>query len=425
MNVLHINATSHTGGAALAMQRLHQALLDQGHQSRFLVGRTKFPEEPNVNLVWDQAIGKPTILDRVQSRIGNQIERFWGLHPWANRPLLEIPSSPLVDWADIIDLRNLFSGFFNLWALPELSRKISVVWRLPDMWGLTGHCAYPYDCQRWITGCFDCPLLTKDGRKKVEPPPTRFDGTRRVWKAKQGLYQQSKLQIVVTTQWMKRNVDQGILQGAESVNVISNGVNLDLYRPIPQKEARKKIELPTEKKIVLWAAGSRGNYRKGYTLALEALNSLRQSGKDMPLLITMGGDRGWEGEEPDIPIRHLGYIRDPKKQALVYAAADVFLLTTLADAQPQTALESLACGTPVIAFPVGPMPDMIQKWEGGLLTEKISGSSLKEALEIFFANPKKHDKLRKTCRNQAEEKYNLSRQTQAYVDLYQDLLAEK
>ena len=120
---LHINATSHTGGAARAMRRLHTTLVEKGHDSQFLVGRSIDPEDPIFNLIWDEICTLPFSSESIKSRIGNQIEKYIGIHPWANRTNLRITDTPLYQWADIIDLRNLFGGYFNLWSLPRLIRS--------------------------------------------------------------------------------------------------------------------------------------------------------------------------------------------------------------------------------------------------------------------------------------------------------------
>ena len=422
MRVLHVNTTSHIGGAARAMRRLHEALIEKNHQSQFLVGRSKYPQDPQVHLIWDEVSSFRSLTNSLISRIGNRVEKYKGIHPWSNRTTLRIVDSPIYQWADIIDLRNLFGGYFNLWSLPALSAEKPVVWRLPDLWALTGHCAYPYDCQRWKTGCHHCPLLTREGRKIVEPSPTVWDGTRRVWQAKKNLYQKSKLHIIVTTKWMQENVRQSILGNALSINVISNGVNLEIFRPIPRSEARSKLGLPSDEKILLWAAGGKGNYRKGYHLVVKALEEIQSRGESSPTLLTMGGEEGWNIPEPLQKIHHLGYISDAKQQALIYAAADAFLCATLADAQPQTALESLACGTPIIAFDVGPMPDLAIDGETGFIALETTAQSLREEIEKFLLAEDIFPEMRKQCRNQALEKYDLSKQTEEYIRLYQEIL---
>ncbi len=425
MQVLHINATSHTGGAARAMRRLHSALEEKGHQSQFLVGRSIKPDDPQVHLIWDEIAPYRSLTKSLKSRVGNQLEKYIGIHPWANRPALRIAETDLYQWADIIDLRNLFGGFFNLWSLPQLSKNKPVVWRMPDLWAVTGHCAYPYDCPRWKTGCYDCPLLTSQGRTIVEPTPTILDGTRRVWRAKKNIYQRSKLHIIVTTNWMRDQVNESILGNALSLNVISNGVDLEIFKPISKVEARKTLDLDPEGKYLLWAAGGKGNRRKGYHLAIQALEEIQANGNLKTTLLTMGGKEGWDKPDTLENVVHYGYIREPEKQSTIYAAADAFLCTTLADGQPQTALESIACGTPVIAFDLGPMPGLVFNDKTGQIVPQATAQSLYKTIVKFLVQEDQHPFMREYCRKEALQKYDLGKQTQKYVDLYEKILKEK
>ncbi len=422
MHVLHINATSHTGGAARAMRRLHSALVEKGHQSQFLVGRSIAPEDPLVHLIWEEIARYETLINRIQSRIGNQFSRYYGINPWSSRPALRVSETAPYDWADIIDLRNLFGGFFNLWSLPRLSKNKPVVWRMPDLWAVTGHCAYPYNCSRWKMGCHHCPLLTEEGRRLVEPSPTILDGTRRIWRAKKKIYQQSNIHIIVTTEWMRDQVRQSILGESLSINVISNGVNLDVFNPVPKREARKKLGLNPDGKYLLWAAGGRGNRRKGYHLAVEALEGLQANGELDATFLTMGGKEGWDKPDNLKRVKHYGYVREAHQQALIFSAADAFLCTTLADGQPQTALESLACGTPVISFDVGPMPEIVQEGITGVIASDLSANSLASVIQNHLLVEDKLADLRGKCREYAETHFDLREQTNQYVLLYEKIL---
>jgi len=426
MNILHINTLSHSGGAAKAMQRLHDELLVQNHQSEIIAGLNNQPGEPHNHCMSDVISPYQTSLGLFQSRLGSSIEDFLGLHPWTNRPTLDLPKTKLYKWADIIDLRNLHGRYFNLFVLPELSKGKSVVWRLPDLWALTGYCAYPYDCLKWKDGCHNCPLLKGEGRLLVEPkPPPRCDGTRRVWRMKREIYQKSKLHIVVTTDWMRKQVNQGILNDALSVNVISNGVDLDIYRPVEKQEARNQLGLPTNETILLWGAAGMGLMRKGYSYAAQAVERIQTSMEKKPMLITMGNPKKMDLKYPMEKSKHFGYIKDPSNQALLYAAADVFICSTLADGQPQTAIESLACGTPVIAFNIGPMPELVQDGKTGFIAPEVSVESLVTTLERALKDPNHLVKMRRYCRDEAENKYDLTKQTIKYIELYKKIMTEK
>lgn len=422
MRVLHINNTSHTGGAARAMQRLHLTMKKKGHESRIIVGRSIFPEDPELSIIWDEVSEFRSLSKSIKSRFGNQLEKLIGIHPWANLTTLNLVDTKLYQWADIVELRNLFGGFFNLWNLPRLSASKPVVWRLPDMWALTGHCAYPYYCVRWKSGCYKCPLLTSDGRKIVEPPPAKWDGTKRVWRAKKKLYQTSNLHVVLNSNWMRKQVQESILQNVLSINVISNGVNLRIYKPIDKREARKKLGLSADERILLWAAGGKGNFRKGYHLANKAMEIIQEKISTTSTFITMGSEEGWKQPDPIRKSRHFGYVKDPEKQALIYAAADVFLCTTLADGQPQTALESMASGTPVIAFDLGPMPEEVIDGVTGFIVPSQDVDGLVGGIERFLNNEDIHSVMGVNCRKQALEKYDLDKQTEKYIHLYEEIL---
>jgi glycosyltransferase involved in cell wall biosynthesis len=222
---------------------------------------------------------------------------------------------------------------------------------------------------------------------------------------------------------MKENVRQSILGDALSINVISNGVNLNIYKPRPKQEARSKLDLPLNGKYLLWAAGGKGNFRKGYHLVVEAMEEIQARSKSSPTLLTMGGEEGWSKSETLKKVHHFGYVKDPEKQAMIYAAADAFLCSTLADGQPQTALESLACGTPILAFDIGPMPDLAINGKTGLLAPDTTAKDLIYVIDAFLAMEENHPEMSVHCRSQAVEKYDIKKQTEAYIRLYEDILS--
>ena len=152
------------------------------------------------------------------------------------------------------------------------------------------------------------------------------------------------------------------------------------------------------------------------------MEKIQARSKSSLTLITMGGEEGWSKSDTLKNVHHFGYVKDPDRQALIYAAADAFLCSTLADGQPQTALESLACGTPILAFDIGPMPDLAINGKTGLLAPDTTAQDLINIIEAFFAMEGKHPEMNVNCRSQAVEKYDINKQTEAYVRLYEDIL---
>jgi glycosyltransferase involved in cell wall biosynthesis len=132
-------------------------------------------------------------------------------------------------------------------------------------------------------------------------------------------------------------------------------------------------------------------------------------------------------DKPEIldRVKHYGYVREAEKQALIFSAADAFLCPTLADGQPQTVLESLACGTPVIVFDVGPMPDLVENDKTGRIAPDKTSQSLLVAIQEFYEQDDLHPFMQDYCRKEARQKYDLAKQTKLYVDLYEKILKEK
>lgn len=161
MNILHINTLANTGGAARAMYRLHQGLKRQGHNSRILARRRAFAE-PDVHEISEIVGGRYSSLVRIIDAVGRRARGHLGIpytHYLSTKHILQ---SDLFKQARIVHLHNLHGGYFNYHLLPAFSARKPIVWTLHDMWSLTSHCAYSYDCRRWQTGCFDCPLQRRE-----------------------------------------------------------------------------------------------------------------------------------------------------------------------------------------------------------------------------------------------------------------------
>ena len=149
---------------------------------------------------------------------------------------------------------------------------------------------------------------------------------------------------------------------------------------------------------------------------------IQEKKSDVPMLITMGSQERWTNPDKLKKAHHFEYVREPEKQALIYSAADAFLCTSLAEGQPQTALESMACGTPVIAFDLGPMPEEVIDGKTGIIVQSPDAEALVGGIERFLDNEDLQPIFQKNCRQQALEKYDLDIQTEKYISLYEEIL---
>ena len=423
MNILHLNSSDH-GGAARAMVRLNQGLQRQGHNSQILVGQ-RMTQEPGIEDVNSQAQPFRSFVDKVLDPIALSLELRFSLNARSHRNSWHVPKMPIFQHADVINLHNLHGGYFNYRALTVLARHKPVVWTLHDMWALTGHCAYSYGCERWRTGCYSCPLLREPGRQIVEPAPVLVDHSRAVWESKRDVYSMTPLHVITPSKWLHNLVQESILSTASSIRFIPYGVDLDIFRPLERRIARQALDLPIDKYVVFFSAmgGSDGrtmNGRKGFSHLLQALERLPDS--QSIWLLTSGGVTDLERYTRHFNIRQLGHLSDEELQRKAFAAADLFVFPTLADNLPLVLIEALACGTPIVAFDVGGVSELVCHMETGYLARYKDADDLSHGIQVLLQDEGLRSLMSHHCRTIAESEYSLEVQAQRYLDVYEEAI---
>jgi glycosyltransferase involved in cell wall biosynthesis len=400
LNVLHISESDAAGGAGRAAYKLHRGLNGLGHVSRMLVGRKVTPDTDirplKRNLLW-------RVLDRASGELFDLLSLQYVFYPSSFGVLADA-------WfrsASVVQLHNLHGSYFGFTALPAISRLRPVVWQLHDQWGLTGHVAYSLDCERWRRGCGACPYLD-------EYPRLRSDTTALLYRLKDRVYSGSRLTLVVPSRWMADIVDASPLLGRFPVRYIPTGIDLAVFKPGDRDEARRRLRLPLDRKIVFFAAANINERRKGLHLLAEALRRL----DDPPLLLVAGSGTVARG----IETRYLGSVLDEEILADAYRAADVFAVPTLADVLTQTAPESIACGTPCISFDRGGVIDVVRHLETGYQARFGDIDELARALTTLLGDEDLLARLSARCREVAETEFSVDLQVQRYAGLYEELL---
>lgn len=419
MNVLHLNAFDTIGGAGWAMYRLHHGLKRLGHQSQLLVEH-QATLEAGIDYISRQARHYRTLTDKIVDRIGIPLGTRFGIGNWAYRNSWRIWQTPAFQKADVINMHNLHGSYFNFRALPEIAAHKPIVWTLHDMWAMTGHCAYAYDCERWRTGCHDCQLLKEPGRQIVEPPPVPIDRTRSVWEAKRYVYQQMQLYIITPSQWLCSLVRKSILSPASIVRCIPNGIDLNVFRPLDRKTARQALDLPEDTLIIFFSAQGVMHGRKGFLYFLQALEKLHDIHSTW--LLASGGKVELGEQAKRFKVRQLGHLSDEHLQRLAFTAADVFVFPTLADNQPLVLIEALACGTPIVSFDVGGVPEMVRHLETGYLARYKDANDFARGIQKLLKDDDLRHRMRLHCRKVAEEEYSSDLQARRYAGLYEEVV---
>lgn len=407
MKVLHIMSTPY-GGAANAALRLHLGLLENNIESKVLtIGtRNDFPEIYSyANISRWGWLMNPVIKKNSKDYYFNSLETFKGKSFTPEKFTLttspyNIESHPLVKKADIINL-HWVSEFINI---PSFFNSVNkpIVWTLHDMNPFTGGCHYSFDCDQFIdSSCRNCPQT--EGIE-FNAKTLALDA----FKSKQNIYKNKNINIVAPSLWLTRESQKSKLLGAFAHHQIPYGMPDNIFKPLKSEGFRKEFDLPLHKKLVLFVADSIDNYRKGIKFILEASKLLSA---DIHFVVVGKGTFDTEN------FTYLGEIKDQDKMALIYSAADLFVIPSLADNLPNTVLESLFCGTPVVGFNIGGIPDMVQDGVNGFLCNQISSVALAEtivkALRVNFD--------REQISEEVHDKYSMTKQAKSYIGIYQSL----
>ena len=406
LSVLHISTADNVGGSGRSAYRVHTGLKELGVRSRMLVGQ-KVTADQDVQLIAGPGFQK---VDRFFDRGLGRLSLQYLFYPSS----FYLPRHQWFKEADVIQLYNTHGNYFSHTALPMISRRRPVVWRLSDMWPMTGHCAYSFDCGRWQTGCGSCPILS-------DPPELYRDTTATLWRIKKWIYARSNLTIVAPSRWIAEMAAQSPLLRRFDVHVIPNGLDTKIFAPGPREEARLSLRIGPAERVIMFSAQLITDRRKGGHFMHAAIERLAASEENLTVLIVGKG-----GEETDLPssVRKivLGTIRDDRELATAYSAADVFVLPTLAENLPNGVLESMACGTPPVTFDVGGCRDAVRHMETGYLATYSDSDDLTEGIRLLLNDEELRRRLGRRSREVATSEYGTELQAKRFFSLYQDIL---
>ena len=403
MKILHINTLFSQGGAALLMRILAENL-NRNHsiEQLFIV---KENSSKNTEKVF-QTSGKTSLLGyKKLSRILSEQGFLYRFLPIESKFILKTISkiSP-----DIIHLHNIHGGYFQTNLLVKLSKIAPVVWTFHDMFPITGHCAHSFECEKWKTSCGNCARLDIY-------PAIKKDRTKNLWNYKNKIFNSTDFTIVTPSLWLKKCVEESFLKNKD-IRLIYNGINLENFKKTDKSETRKELGLPENKKIVLFSAdGGIQNPFKGGEFVFQAFEKLKNH-NDI-LFLNIGGESGQKSEN----WQNFGYVNDPQTMAKLYSASDIYLFPTLADNCPLTAIESLACGLPVVTFETGGVPEIVKNEKSGMVVEYKNGKMLVETLEKLLDDDELREKMAENAVN-ASKKFSSERMALEYLRLYKELL---
>ena len=407
MKVLLVSTSDMVGGGAIAAFRLMEALNNNGVKAKMLV-RDKLSSSVTVAQTG-------TIIPKVLERL--QIMSYLKGKLWQADTAdfgINITRTEEYEEADIIHLHWINQGMVSLSCLKKMIKDgKKIVWTLHDEWPYLGICHYRGECQE--TECRQCPLLPGNIAHKH-------------YLQKQNIYKKGNITFVGCSQWITDRAKQA-MPDAEVVH-INNCVPHNIFRHIDQMEARKKLDLPLDNKIILFCSQNLNDERKGFAFLQQALEKFTIHNSQFiiqgpqSMALDSHSPKGREGGDQlstlnsqlsTICIGKGGrYISSPEEMAMMYAAADVFVTPSLQDNLPNTIAEAMSCGTPCVGFNVGGIPEMIDHLQNGYVAQYKDVNDLAEGIQYVLT----HD-MREAALHKAASAYGETHVAQKYINVYE------
>jgi len=412
MNVLFLNATDIEGGAGRAAYRLLTGMRGLGVPARMLVQR-KSGDDP---AVIGPATSRGKVAGIVRPHLDQLLLRFYPRRQLTFFPAV-LPDSVAADVAplapDLVHLHWVAGGFLRVETLRRLGRPL--VWTLHDSWPFTGGCTMPLECRRYEQRCGQCPILGSARER---------DLSRWLWKRKHSAWKGLDLTIVTPSRWLGAAARASALFRDARVEVIPNGLDLVRFRPHDRRYARELLGLPQDRRLILFIGMNIVNDRnKGFHLLLPALEALRQNGwGEGAEVVVAGCSDPPPGVAMPLTTHFLGRLHDDVTLALLYSAADIFVLPSIQENLPNTVMEAMACGTPTVAFDQGGVPDLVAHGRTGFLARPGDPGDLARCMAGLLDNDAQREAFGHEARRVAEGEYSLETVARRYCALYEEIL---
>lgn len=421
MRIVLLNTWDCSGGAARAAFRLFRGLEDAGCEMAYLV-RDRVSAAERVTAL-DDFSGQERILEKlVQQHYlnANRTERSNTAFTFTLAGT-GFAGYPDLAEADVINL-HWVEKFLSLRSLDLLAASGKpLVWTLHDQRPFTGGCHYAAGCDGFQDNCRPCPQLRDDP----------FLLPHRVLLETETILRDADLTVVAPSRWLAEEAKKSRLFRDRRVEVIPNGVETEVFAPVNRDEARRWLGIDRPGPALLFGAERHGEKRKGFAALMAAMRiclkdqRFAQLSRQGEILVLTVGAADGEVEDLGLPVHHFGYINDDRLMAAVYGAADMFILPSLEDNLPNTMLEAMACGTPVIGFRTGGIPDLVRHGENGLLAGCGDPAELAAMILTLVFDAGARERFGTAARTRILEHCTQARQAAAYAGLFREIAGQR
>lgn len=453
LRIIEVSAADVGGGAERVCLNLTEAFRKKGHECILVAGKkqtreswifeARFIEQERLKGRIKETLRKGIVLFPKRARLlwlalrrpksfldvlrGREDFNF----PWTERLYKVAPFAP-----DILHLHNLHGGYFDLRVLPSLSKKVPTVLTVHDQWLFTGHCAHSLECNKWRTGCGNCPDLSRY-------PAIKKDATAFNWKRKKLIYERSRLYVSTPSKWLLDMIRESILSPAVvEAKVIPNGVDLRTFSPGDKMGERLRLGWAPEESVVLLCGRKIGRSPwRDLDTTRKGLELVSRSWQKCPVKVVVLGDEGPSSRWGNVELFFEPFKDKPSEVASFLRAADIFFHPSKADTSPNVVVEAMACRIPVVATAVGGIPELVKglKWDGhpahepsygredstGLLVRPQDPEAVARAITLLLADAELRADLGKNGTVEARRSFDLEKQVGKYLSWFDEILGSK
>jgi glycosyltransferase involved in cell wall biosynthesis len=429
MRVLIVNTSERTGGAAVAANRLMKALINNGVKAKMLVRDKEsdsltvvgLPKSPMLHwhFLWERFVvfcrlhfSRKNLFNIDIANTGSDITKL--------REFQE---------ADIIHLHWINQGMLSLNGIRKILQSGKpVVWTMHDIWPATAICHLTLGCHYFVNRCANCKYLPGGGGSS--------DLASRIWRKKQQMQADENIYYVACSRWLESEAKSSALLKGQKITSIPNPIDTHIYKKGNKQEARQRLGLPQDKKLILFASQRVTNENKGMSYLIDACQKLHsRDGSCVPevasersssayCVIILGGHAEEVVEQLPMKAYPLGYVNDEQRIVDAYNAADVFVLPSLSENLPNTIMEAMACGVPCVAFKVGGIPEEIDHLKNGYVATYRDAVDLAKGIE-WVLEEADYESLSQQAVHKVSQCYSQQSVALKYLDVYQQAMAFK
>jgi glycosyltransferase involved in cell wall biosynthesis len=407
--------TSHPANIGSGSERLiyqtAKGLIERGHDARVYVMNSHLDERPPFFVHQMPKVLMEKAFERGQARLTGWNDLFF-----VSTPLLRLRR-----WlrsANIWHFHNLHGHYVSIPMLSLLSWTKHIIVSPVDQYLSTGHCPYPVDCSRYLSGCGNC-------KKLDEPwPGISRDSTRTLWIVKHISISLSRFQMIFHTQALAEHYKNTFVSSRPG-RVIHYGVDIQCFRPLIREECRLRLGLAPSSRFVMGLFHSYVlDRRKGI---LPLVHMLGELAKEFPgelelLVVGHGGDAVKDVVPTELAVTVLPYLRQPHELANALNLCNVLLYPTQAENLSLTCLDALACGVPVISYDAGGQREAIINGHNGFIVDINNEENMVSRLKEVMKSPDLWRRLSENARVSAEKWFDFDQYVDELIQYYETIL---